>query len=271
MNGDPRLILSARRPSGQDDADPAIAGALASAENDPALREWIESERQTDAALVQKLRQVQPPPGLREAILAGAKVSRRGWRTWFEKPAWRTFLNSELLAVAALVLIFAVALGSRLFVGTPGTWQLAGAIEVAKIENEQRAIGHFSGDIQDIRMWLAGEACPAPASLPPQVRGLPIHGCSKHKWRGQPMSIICFDLGRGKEVHLVTISRAEIPADPPFGAPEFAEINDYQTASWSEGEFAMMLIGKVPRADLEKLFQPVAAVALRTAHTPPSI
>lgn len=262
MNEDPRLILAARRASGQDDADPAIAAALAAAQQDPALRAWADEQQQTDDALVRKLRQVQPPPGLREAILAGAKVSRRGWWAWFDQPAWRNFRNSELLAVVALVLMFAVALASRLFVSSPSNWQLAGAIEVAKLESAAGAIEHVAGDIGEIRTWLAGKTCPSPANLPPQMRGLPIHGCSRSNWRGQPMSIVCFDFGSGKEVHLVTISRVDIPAEPPVGAPEYAEVNGYQTASWSEGDVAMMLIGKVSREDLEKLFRHGVAIAL---------
>ena len=269
MNEDPLLILAARRASGQDDADPAIAAALTAAQQDPALRAWADEQQRTDATLVRKLRQVQPPPGLREAILTGAKVSRHGWWAWFDKPAWRNFRNSELLAVVALVLIFAVALVSRLFVSSPSTWQLAGAIEVAKIESAASSIEHLSGDIGEIRTWLAGKTCPSPASLPPQVRGLPIFGCSRLDWRGQPISIVCFDLGSGKEVHLVTISRTDIPVEPPIGAPEYAELNGYQTASWSEGDVAMMLIGKVPREDLEKLFKTAIAAATGIAQDSP--
>src|SRR6188768_3424401 len=113
MNPDPRLYLSARRPGGQDDADPAMADAIAQSGNDPQLAAWAEAEKRQDAALTLKLRAVQPPPGLRERILAGSQVRRSGAREWFERRVWRSFRNSELVAVAAIVLLFASALFFR--------------------------------------------------------------------------------------------------------------------------------------------------------------
>ena len=78
MIDDARLYLSARRPGGQDDADPAIAAALQRTKEDPALRVWCEEQTRTDRCVGQKLRALPPPAGLRERILAGGKVSRRG-------------------------------------------------------------------------------------------------------------------------------------------------------------------------------------------------
>src|ERR1700709_177578 len=102
MNNELRLHLSARRPGGQDDADPAIADALARASADPQLAAWVEAERKSDASVASKLREVRPPPGLRETILAGARVGRRTWWQWFNDKAWLGLRNSELVAVAAL-------------------------------------------------------------------------------------------------------------------------------------------------------------------------
>lgn len=261
MSDETKLLLSARRPGGHDDTDPAIAEALARAKANPALSAWADEQQRTDAALALKLLSVQPPDGLRDTILAGGKVSRRGWRAWFDQKAWRNFTNSEVIAAAAVALVLAVAI----FFGRnePRDWQSAGALEVARIENSQRQLDHVVGDISEIRKWLASQTCPAPATLPAQVRGLPIFGCAKMNWREQPMSVVCFDLGGGREVHLVTISLENLPAAPPEGTPEYATINGYMTASWSEGDVAMMLIGKVGRADLEKLFTAAAKAAFQ--------
>jgi len=62
----------------------------------------------------------------------------------------------------------------------------------------------------------------------------------------------------------VTIDRKNLPDAPPEGAPTFAEMRGYQTASWSEGSVAMMLIGKVDRAELASLFHSTAANRLPT-------
>ena len=251
MSDETKLLLSARRPGGHDDAEPAIAEALARAKSDPALSAWVEEQQRTDAALALKLLSVQPPASLRDTILAGGKVSRRGWRAWFEQKAWRNFTNSEMFAAVAVVLVLAVAIIFNR--SEPRDWQNAGALEVARIENSQRELDHVAGNMDEIRLWLAKQSCPAPATLPAQMQGLPIYGCAKMNWHGQPMSIVCFSMGGGREVHLVTINIQDLAA-PPESVPEYATINGYMAASWSEGEVAMMLIGKVERADLEKLF-----------------
>jgi hypothetical protein len=268
MNPDPRLFLGARRPHGQDDADPAIANALHQCKGDPKLTDWAECEKRQDAELCKKLRGVEPPPGLRDRIIAGAQVQRGGWRGWFEKRVWRSFRNSELVAVAAIVLL----LGSAVFFRTTNptedglTWQEAAVTDVAAIEQDGSTgpLDHVVNDLPQIRSWLAAQTCPSPATLPPQVRKLPIFGCAKRSWRGQPLSIVCFDFENGREVHLVTINRENLPDAPPAGAPVFGELRGYQTASWSEGPVAMMLIGKVQRSELEALFHSTAAAMLRS-------
>jgi hypothetical protein len=269
MNPDPRLYLSARRPNGQDDADPAIADAIQQCATDPQLAAWAEAEKRQDASLALKVRSVQPPPGLRERIVAGARVGRGGMREWFEKRAWRSFRNSEVVAAAAIVLLFAVAF---LFRSTNSsgeflTWQEAAAAEVAIIEQDGSTglLDHVVNDLPNIRAWLAAQTCPSPATLPPAVRKLSIYGCAKRAWRGQPLSIVCFAFDGGREVHLATIDRKHLPDAPPENGPVFGTVRGYQTASWSEGAVSMMLLGKVDRADLEKLFQTTSTVRLGSA------
>ena len=73
-------------------------------------------------------------------------------------------------------------------------------------------------------------------------------------YRGQLISIDGL-----REVHLVTMSRGDLPDAPPEKIPQFATVRGYETASWSEGAVAMMLIGKVQRTELEAIFRPVVA------------
>jgi hypothetical protein len=222
--------------------------------------------RRTDSAIAAKLATVEPPDGLRHRILAGARVSRR--QSWFDRIAWRSFRNSELLAAAAIILVLGVAVALQFMRdGTDGRdWRTAAAVQVAKIESGG-GIDHVVRELPAVNQWLVAQTCPAPGSLPASVRKLPVFGCSKVLWNNQPMSIVCFDLGGGREVHLVTIERRHLPGSPPdkaasgFTGPQFAVINGYETASWSEGAVAMMLIGKVPRAELERLVAGPGTVA----------
>jgi hypothetical protein len=258
MNPDPRFYLSARRPNGDDDSDPVIAAALQQTSADPQLASWADAEKRQDAALASKLRSVPPPAGLRERILAGAQLRRPGLRGWFEQRAWRSFRNSELVAAAAIALLFALVFVFR--ATRPGgellTWQEAAAAEVATIERAGSTgpLDYVVNDLPNIRAWLSTQTCPSPASLPPMVRKLPIYGCAKREWRGQPLSIVCFAFAGGREIHLVTIERKHLPDAPPEMRPIFGTAREYQTASWSEGTVSMMLIGKVERAELETLF-----------------
>lgn len=260
MNPDPRLYLSARRPGGQDDADPAMADALHHADRDPQLAAWAERERQIDAAIAEKLRAVAPPPGLRERIIAGGRFRRRNWFGWLTRPVWRNFHGFEVAAAAAIAMLLAVLIWQRP-ASAPDRrdvagWQEAAAMEVAAIESDGSTgpLDHVVNDMPQIRAWLASQTCPSPATLPAQVRELTIFGCAKRSWRGQPLSIVCFSFDGDREVHLVTIDRKGLPAAPPSGKPTYATVRGYETASWSEGEVAMMLIGKVRREELQRLF-----------------
>jgi|GEM_PF-461875 len=255
MNEELRLPLSARRPGGLDDADPAIAEALAKVSNDPQLAAWAAAEQRSDACLAGKLREVQPPPGLRDTILAGARVGRRRWWQWFNEKAWRNFRNSELVAVAALVMILATALVFKYTGGpTPATWQEAAAKEVARIENSEVGLLNVAvNSMPEVHQWINAQTCPDPSSLPDEVKGLGIVGCTKMSWKGTPMSIVCFNMKEGCEVHLVTISRRQLLDAPPEGHPKYATLNGYTTASWSEGDSSMMLIGKIEESEMRKL------------------
>src|SRR5471032_2898524 len=69
-----KFILSAYRPGGGDAGSPAFTDALRMATDDPVLGAWFAQSRAHDAAVASKLGQMQPPAGLREAILAGVKA-----------------------------------------------------------------------------------------------------------------------------------------------------------------------------------------------------
>lgn len=74
-NDEAKFILAAYRPGGRDANDPLFAAVLIRAYRDPQLRAWFQSQHGFDAAVSAKLRELQPPPGLRDALLVGARVS----------------------------------------------------------------------------------------------------------------------------------------------------------------------------------------------------
>src|SRR5206468_40161 len=74
-NTEAKFILNAYRPNGRDATDATFAAALQQAKADPALGAWFAREQSHGAAVAAKLRAIVPPAGLREAILAGGRVS----------------------------------------------------------------------------------------------------------------------------------------------------------------------------------------------------
>src|ERR1035438_2132394 len=109
-----RFILSAYRPNGSDSDLPAFGDALRMAAGDPELGAWFARSRAHDAAVSLKLRQIEPPPGLREAILAGARVSDTQ-RSRAPGMAW----IAGLAAAAALaIVVFSMKAPARPEAGT---------------------------------------------------------------------------------------------------------------------------------------------------------
>ena len=78
-----RFILQSHQ-SGADAApDPQMADALREVEGDPELATWLENERSFDEALRARLREVEPPQGLKEQVLAStpeAMPTQSGFR-----------------------------------------------------------------------------------------------------------------------------------------------------------------------------------------------
>ncbi len=269
MNEDPRLILSARRPRGEDDHEPTIAAAIAAAQDNPALAEWLEKETAVDKKIADSLRSVQPPHGLRDRIIAGARVSRPaggGSSSWFERRLFGILRYSEAVAIAALLLLLGVALAYNYFTQTmeDRPWQYVAMEKAAGLEAATVSLDHEDWQFETTTGWLRERACPAPTALPVGLRGLSLFGCSSMKWKSSPMGIVCFRLGKDQEVHLVSIAAKDIP-DSLSGTPIWQDVGGYMTAQWVEDGTAYMLMGRVPRATLEPLLAvKTAALTLRS-------
>ena len=88
-NEEAKFILQGYRPNGADAGDAAFRAALEQVQRDPALGEWFARQQAFDAAVSAKLDAVPAPVGLREAILAGGRVttSDRTQTSWWRSPA----------------------------------------------------------------------------------------------------------------------------------------------------------------------------------------
>ena len=94
-----KLLLSAYRSNGADAQDPVFKEALEQARHDPALASWFREQREFDEIISAKLCSIEPPAGLREAILAGLRTTAIP-----QHPPIRWMAIAAALALGLLVL-----------------------------------------------------------------------------------------------------------------------------------------------------------------------
>jgi hypothetical protein len=242
MNDDQtKFLLGAFRP-GRDAGDPAFAGALEQMTHDPKLRAWFERDQAFGAAVTGKLREVTPPAGLREAILAGAKLGVR--IPWWRRPAL-------LAAAAAIVLLLTLA---------PRALRLMRPAAAANLPEFAMAFAGrgFIGlqergpDVEKLKAWLAERHAPLPAKIPWELAQLRSLGCRTVDFQGKNISMICFE--QGHEYHLFVAWREDFPTLPASTEPHFQRGRDgWAAASWSDNQHHYVLVSEAGEAAVKRL------------------
>lgn len=207
-------------------ADPQMTDALREAARDPELAAWLESERALDETVRARLRDVQPPQGLKARVLsappATVPVPVARWRIPL---AWAATL-ALLAAVAALWL-----------------WPRGSAAEFAAFRSEMVEVAagpirfdFASGDARELERWLNEREGAGKAKLPAGVKSLPGLGCRELKWRGRPVALLCFRAGDGRALHVFAVARGALGDAPEEGRARFVASGGMQTAAWRQGE-----------------------------------
>lgn len=241
-NNEAKFILSAYRPGGRDAVDPAMAQALTQAKNDPALGAWFAREQSHDAAVAGKLREIAPPAGLREAILAGARVSGNAAkgattaavttrRAWWAQPAW-------LAAAAAVAMLLSLAV-----------WRLSPvpgeAFEEFAVNFVDKGftLQKRGADVAALKTWLGEQRGPLPEALPAKFAELRALGCRKLSFKGQDVSLMCFERD-GKEFHVFVARVDGIDAAGADRAPRFldAQKGGHVAATWADAKNRYVLV-----------------------------
>jgi len=229
-NEQARFILRAYRPGGRDAAEPAFAEALAQARSDPALGVWLVKEQALDAAVAAKLRAITPPPELREAILAGSRVSFApvGRRRW--APSW-------LAMAAVLALVITGAATWRLVVAGRGATGLDRMAAFALAEPDSAHTGPVASQLGTLGAWLqdpVNRISSGPPADPAQLRQL---GCRAVNIAGQEVFEVCFQR-QGGWYHLYLTRRAQGGA----AGPVFREAGRRTVAAWADEKFSYVLM-----------------------------
>lgn len=225
MNRDEvQYILRSYHLSGRDADDPQFQDALKMLKGDEELREWFSSEQAMDAKLSKAFRAFPVPPDLTRKLIAARKVvPQRAW--WLQTP-WLCAAAASLILLGILSLFLVGPAHKRPFTEFHSyIVQTAASLERLDIR---------TSDPVRIREWLHTHGAPDNIVIPDHLNGKARIGCRVFSWRGQRVSLVCFEIADNKVAHLFVMDRPLL-TNLPGGVPQFeSSPSGIATAAWSD-------------------------------------
>jgi hypothetical protein len=238
-NDEAKFILSAYRPNGSDAGNGTFSEPLRMAASDPLLAAWFERSRSHDLAVAAKLAQIMPSAGLREAILAGARVSesqRERGRRW----AWVSGLS-----VAAAISLIVFSMKSPVRPDAPAEAYAGFAINDMVSEKH----GGHGAPASALVASLQEEGAPMPGAGAIDFEKLKDTGCRTLRYSGHEVIEVCF-VRDGALFHLYVSPRLGGVAE---SSPSFIAQAAGAAAVWSDRSFDYALASSAGIASLRKL------------------
>jgi hypothetical protein len=244
-NQEARFILGAYRPDGRDAGDSKFAAALEQAQRDPDLRAWLERQRAFDVALAGKLREVLPPPELREAILAGVRATQPR-RSWWTNPAW--FAAAAGIAVVT-ILSFSVAPSGA----APSIAEFTGVAIKDLADAHDEHVGYpleFAG----LQSRLSAVESPlrraAEANI--DLDELRRKNCRSLRVAGREVFEICFERD-GVWYHLYAARRNDFAPGNIDPNTSIASREGYSATAWTDSKHVYALVARTDGETLRRL------------------
>ena len=253
-----KLILAASRAGDEAGANPQLREALALAQADPELADWLVRERRGDEAIRRELAAVPVPAGLKARLLAQQNVA--ALPVAHTGTSWFAGRSPLVWAMAAALVIF---LGltynwSRPHPGA-GLTDFAQDMITASPQNAHH-VDALNSNFEQVKVWLAGRQALADIELPPAIKNAPgLMGCRIMSWRGKPVAMLCFVMPGEHHVDLFVTRAANVVDAPAAGQPVFASVNAHAIAGWQAGDNVYVLAGQVPEQFLRHCLEPLAA------------
>jgi hypothetical protein len=228
-----KFILSAFRPGGRDTGDAAFGEALRFSGEDPVLGAWFAQSRAHDRAVAGKLGQVAPPPGLREAILAGARAGESQRSTGL---GWGWIAG---LAAAAAV---AIGILSMRAPGRPdsGASAFAGFAINDMVTEKHGGRGEPAGALI-AALQAKGSRMPGADQI--DFEKLRDTGCRTVNFAGHDVIEVCFARD-GAMFHLYVTRRDGPVSDSVARGPSFMDEAVGAAAVWSDKRFDYAIASK---------------------------
>lgn len=238
-----KFRLNAYRPDGRDAADPFFSEALDQARSDPDLAAWFARERALDAGLAEKLGQVAPPAGLREAILAGARASQPRRTRWLA-PVW--------LAAACVALLVSAGVALRLY-APPATEADLAHLALRDLAEDGADHDAHQPSMAGVQAALGGHPLPIYRNLSLDTAELQQDHCRKIRIAGHEVFEICFKHG-DVWYHLYVARMGDFAPSAPMGTPTFVGKNLFAAAAWTDGQRTYALVTDAGPAALRLMF-----------------
>jgi hypothetical protein len=249
-NTEAKFILNAYRPGGRDAEDATFRAALEQAKSDPALGAWFAREQAHGSAVAAKLRQIVPPAGLREAILAGGRVSDGSFsakpattkRAFWSQPVWLA-----AAAAIAVLLTVSVSLWPKHAAANAALTDFAlfDALETQLHGGRGEMTGAFQAALTKDTTHLAG-------AMPLDFAALKNNGCRTVSVAGRDVLEVCFQRD-GAWFHCYVARVEDFPGAPAKIAPSFAQSGKVAAAAWADGTHRFVVASIAGRAAVQRL------------------
>ena len=243
-NLEAKFILQGYRPNGADAGDAAFGAALEQARHDPLLSAWFAREQAFDRMVSAKLAEVPPPAGLREAILAGARVTAPDTvrRIWWRQPVW-------LATAAAIAVIFATGLALW-----PNRAAAGGSLSDFALVDAQHSSTHggHGAETGALQAMLSQPGTRLGRGLPVDFTTLRTAGCRTLSFQGHDVLEVCFQRN-GAWFHCYIAQSRDFPALASLVAPVLTDRSGASIASWADATHLYVVVSKTGRVPLERL------------------
>jgi hypothetical protein len=182
---------------------------------------WLAREQAHDRAIASKLAGIVPPAGLREAILAGARASKRSPRRRWSVPVWAGLAAGVMVGVT-------VALWQ--------THRMPSPDRLADFAFKDMAINHEGGHgarASALQARLSDPRTHLGRGLPLDFAALKTTGCRSLAFQGHSVLEICFKR-EGSWFHFYVVRSEDFPNLPAGNKPAMAGRDGLYAASWAD-------------------------------------
>ncbi len=235
-----KRILVLYRPWSKDADDPAFTEALALARTDAELERWFEQHCAAQKAVRAGFKKIAPPAGLKEQIISEQRarlISARQRR------------NTLVATLAVVILILGVGTGwwIRRSLAASETDFAAYRSRMVRTALKNYGMELETNSAPAIRAYLAQHQAYADYVLPAPLVTATNTGCGVLKWQGHRVTMVCFHSGRPlpsgekTDLFLFVMERSAAADAPGTNQPQFARVNQLNTATWSQDGMIYLL------------------------------